>query len=192
MYKFEPCFILYMYRNNVTKIGMPHGHNTRQWIKMYIYVYKNKKLHLCIPPIHLFYLCPLLLPLPMSSEKSSFLFQLLTGDPHHWTRGIDCISGDYRKTKICKLVYQPIKILCTSVQIPNQYNIFTYCTWVMVGCGASLAATLIGCSSSTTCSLSSYIKNIYANVNEYTCALGRKRWVTDLVLFKHQIRESDT
>ena len=69
----------------------------------------------------------------MSSEKSSFLLWLLTGDPHRWTRGIGHSSGDCRKTKICMLVYQPIKILCTFVQIPNQYNISTYYMWVSNG-----------------------------------------------------------
>ena len=119
MYKFEPCFIIYMYRNNVTKIVMPHGHNTKWWIKKYICVYMNKKLHLCIPPIHLFYVSPLSLPLPMSSGKSSFLFWLLIGNPHCWTRGIGRISGDCKKTEFCKLIYQPLKILCTFVQIPK-------------------------------------------------------------------------
>ena len=62
----------------------------------------------------------------------AFFFDCI-GDPHRWTRGIGRISGDCKKTKICKLVYQPIKILCTFVQIPNQYSIFTYCTWVSNG-----------------------------------------------------------
>ena len=39
--------------------------------------------------------------------------------------------------------------------------------WVMVGHGASLTTTLIGCSSSTTCSLSSCLKiYIYVNVKK--------------------------
>ena len=61
------------------------------------------------------------------------LFRLVTGDPHRWTRGIGHINGDCRKTKFCKLIYQPLKILCIFVQIPNQYNIFTYCMWVSNG-----------------------------------------------------------
>ena len=36
-------------------------------------------------------------------------------------------------------------------------------------------------------------KYIYANVNKYTWhALGGKMWVTDLGLFKHQMKENNT
>ena len=51
--------------------------------------------------------------------RSLAFFWLLTGDPHRWIRGIGRISGDCRKTKFCKLIYQPLKIICTFVQIPK-------------------------------------------------------------------------
>ena len=70
----------------------------------------QKKRYMYISPLYIYsYLSPLSLPLSMSSEKSIFLFQLLSGDPQCWTRGTDLTCRDCRQTKICKLVYQPIK-----------------------------------------------------------------------------------
>ena len=132
---------------------------------VHLCVYKQKVTCMYIPPIHLFYLPPISLPLSMSSEKSSFLFRPLRGDPQRWTSGTSHISRDCRQTKICKLVYQPIKILCTFVQIPNQYNIFTYSMWVSNGGSWCLTS-----SSSTTFSLSSCIKNIYMS-------MSKNKWV---------------
>ena len=59
MYKFEPFFLLYMYTNNVTKIGMPHGHNTKFGsnctslciqTKIYMYGHPPYTCILFIPP----------------------------------------------------------------------------------------------------------------------------------------------
>ena len=38
---------------------MPHGHNTKFWIKLYICVYANKKLHVCTSPIYIYPIYPL-------------------------------------------------------------------------------------------------------------------------------------
>ena len=94
------------------------------------------KIYMYVSPLYIYSIYP-----HLYSEKSSFLFQLLSGDPQRWTRGIGRISGDCRQTKICKLVYQPIKILCTFVQIINQYNIFTYYTWVSYGGSCCLTSS---------------------------------------------------
>ena len=81
---------------------------------------------LFIPPIHEFYLSPISLPLSVDFENSIFLFRLLCGVPKCWTIGRDLISTECTQAKICKLVYKPIKIRCTFVQIWSPYNIFSY------------------------------------------------------------------
>ena len=48
---------------------------------VYLCLYKQNVTCMYIPPIHLFNLSPLSLPLSMSSENSIILFWLLSGDP---------------------------------------------------------------------------------------------------------------